>query len=268
MIITEHLCGVAVAYQPERSRRLSAFPDPDKPVGRDQGSLINYQKRAIANAVEYIRQTATNRAMLFTLTSSHRWPGRARGKLLSMFIENMKQNYGMKEYCWVKEHGHKKPPHYASNIHYHFVADVEYFDPVALSVYWSGLFGFHCRSKNSIRLGSKPDKKGKRIFFINSSSFAWYLSKYLGKGISKKGASRSFGISQTARVLSLPECFEARLYFAPSAGKVLTASGALVDSPVSCTGVVYENEQGREFNKSNYKWTKAKDHQVWIGRKG
>lgn len=270
MVVTEHLCGVAIAYNPGRTGKKTTIPNPDN-TDFGQGSNINFQKRKIADAVEYIRQTAKSRAMLFTVTSSHRWPARARGALLSMFIDNLKRNYGLNDYVWVKEQGHKKPPYYASNIHYHFVADIEYFDPVALSVYWSGLFGFHCRSKNSIRLGSKPDKDGKRIFYINSPSFAWYLSKYLGKGLAagRPGLrqSRSFGISERAGILSLPECYEAKVYFAPSTGLVMNAHGELVNAPEVCTGVVMENEQGKRFNKNNFVWNKVKDHQVWMGRR-
>lgn len=267
MIVTEHLCGVTVVYSPERSAK-PPVQKLETDQGRPQGSLYNYQKRKVADAVEYIRRTAESRAMLFTVTTSHRWPARYRGKLLSMLIDNMRANYGLREYAWVREVGDKKPPHYSENLHYHFVADVDWFDPVALSVYWSGLFGFHCKVKNSIRLGSKPDKEGRRMFFLNSDKHAWYLSKYLGKQFKgRQKAGRKFGISAKTSVLSLPECYEAKFSFSQPPGEVLNAKGEFVPHPVSCLGVSMVNEQGMMFNKSLYQWKKIKDHNVWIGRK-
>lgn len=275
MIITEHLSGVAVAYNPDRAKIKRVLPPGSQPGGRDQGSLAGYQKRAVANAVEYIRQTARHRAMLMTVTTSHRWPGRGRGNLLSTFIDNLKKNYDLGEYVWVREVGHVKPIHYRANIHYHFVADIDWLDPVKLSVYWSGLFGYHCRVKNSIRLGSKPDKEGNVRYFIDSPSAAWYLSKYIGKDLHTKSVAnapyrskkpRSFAISETARVLSLPECYEGKLSFTQPPGEVLTAHGELIPHPVVCVGQTFENEKGQLFDKSKYLWRKCKDHQVWIGK--
>lgn len=207
--------------------------------------------------------------MLFTLTTSHRWPGRGRGKLLSMFIENLKKNYGLREFVWVKEYGKCKPPHYRSNIHYHFVADIDYINPVELSLYWSGLFGYHCRVRNALRMGSKPDKKGHRMYYLNSPAHAWYLSKYLGKGFGKRKAKRKqgrrFGISEIAGKLSLPECFESKFSFSQVAGTYLNAFGEMVAHPVVCIGHSQVNEQGREFDKTKYTWKKIEQHAVWIG---
>lgn len=219
--------------------------------------------------------------MLFTLTTSHRWPGRSRGKLLSMFIENLKKNYGLREYVWVKEEGKSKPPHYRKNIHYHFVADIDYINPTALSLYWSGLFGFDCKVRNALRIGSKPDKNGRRMYYLNSPAHAWYLSKYLGKGFGKRKSrpapfyiaghtpqsreGRRFGISNRANILSRPECFESKLSFNEVPGTFVNAKGELVAHPIVCVGHSQVNEQGLEFDKSKYTWKKCKDHNVWIG---
>lgn len=205
--IKVHLTGYAVAYesgaQPKR--------DPDRPPlkGRYQGSLFNQQKHAIADAVEWIRQNSQFKPRIFVATTPGFLDHPAEGRFIQKLVHNLKNGYGMTNYVWVRELTGNGYPHF------HFVADVDKFDPVKLSLYWSGLFDSD--AKNSIRLGTKPDKSGHRRYWINSQRMAWYMTKYLGKsfGESEKKSRktfRTFAISQQAKKESEPLVYEGRVY--------------------------------------------------------
>lgn len=277
MVISKHLSGVAIAFQPSgRSpggRPAGANPyGQEKAKGREQGSLIGYQKRQVANAVEYIRQNAKHKAMIFVCTTSQNWGHEIFNPKISKFTNNLRMSYGCKHYVWVRElNSHGAP-------HYHFVADLPFIDdPVGLSYYWSGLFGYH--QSNSVRLGSAPDKKtGKRKFYVNSRRMAFYLSKYLGKGfedgdgkyfrnswMSAKIAGRSFAMSQEVAKLSQPIRFEQCLHFTQPDDMVMDATGKMVQRPAIVAGRTFENELGEYFNPYHYTWKQAKEHQVYFG---
>lgn len=84
----------------------------------------------------------------------------------------------MLEYVWVRELTGNGYPHF------HFVADVPRFDPVAQSRLWSSYFGSD--KAGSIHLGTKPKWNGHRWvrkYYVDSLKMAFYMSKYIGKGI-------------------------------------------------------------------------------------
>jgi len=115
----------------------------------------------------------------------------------------------MHDYVWVRELTQNGYPHF------HFVADINHFNPVELSLYWSGLF--NSTARNSIRVGSAPNKQGKRKYWIANQRMAWYLTKYLGKSIgdAERGMGRrgfrTFAISQNARKQSQPLVYHSYL---------------------------------------------------------
>ena len=197
-----HITGYAVAYETAHPKRR----DPDrKPLpGRDQGSLYNQQKHAISDAVEWIRQNSRFKPRIFVATTPGFVDHPEEGKLIQRLVHNLKNGYGMGEYVWVRELTGNGFPHW------HFVADIDKFNPVDLSVYWSRLFNSGAR--NSIRCGTKPDKNGKRRFWVTSQRMSHYLTKYLGKAVGdseKKSRKtfRTFAISQKAGEASKPLIF-------------------------------------------------------------
>lgn len=202
-----HRTGCAVVYEEAHPKR---NPDKAPNPGRYQGSLFNQQKHAIANAVDWIRCNSKYKPRIFVATTPGFIDHQAEGKYIQKLVHNLRNGYGMENYVWVRELTQHGFPHW------HFVADVGHVPAVDLSVYWSGLFGSDAR--NSIRFGTRPDKKGVRRYFVNSERMSWYLTKYLGKAIGdcekrakgQRSTFRTFAISQEARKSSEPLLYRSR----------------------------------------------------------
>lgn len=206
MQIKVHLTGLAVAYDgTARPKKPDSVPNP----GRYQGSLYSQQKHAIANSIEWMRLNATYKPRIFVATTPGFLDHSQEGKFIQKLTHNLRNGYDMQHYCWVREFTGNGYPHF------HFVADVDKFDPVKLSLYWSSLFDSD--AKNSIRVGTRPNKFGKRKYWIDNPRMAWYMSKYIGKsmGDSESGVKtrfRTFAISQEARKASEPLLYQGKLY--------------------------------------------------------
>jgi hypothetical protein len=206
--IKVHLTGFACAYEHDGITRTRA-PGREPLKGRDQGSLHSQQKHAIANACEWIRLNARFKPRIMVATTPGFLSLANEADYISKLVHNLKNGYGMENYVWVRELTKKGFPHF------HFVADMDEFDPVQLSLSWSRYFGSN--AKNSIRLGTKPDVRGKRNYWIKNQRMCWYLTKYIGKslgGFEKiKGVRRprTFAISQEAAKLSQPVIYNSFL---------------------------------------------------------
>lgn len=225
MRIKVHLSGMAVAYEngahPKKAER------PPLP-GRAQGSLVNQQKHAIADAIEWIRQNSKFKPRIFVATSPGFIEHAKEGRYIQKLAHNLRNGYGMANYVWVRELTRNGYPHF------HFVADVDEFDPVHLSRYWSGLF---CAdSRNSIRCGTAPfcpkckaklrrrgdtcqecNRRAVVNYWVNSPRMCYYMTKYLGKSVGtfEKGERkqfRTFGISQEARKASEPLIYQGKVF--------------------------------------------------------
>lgn len=198
-------------------------------------------------------------------TTSHNWGKEIYKPHIATFVHNLKETYGCSRYVWVRElNSHGAP-------HYHFVCDIDRIDdPVKLSRYWSGLFGRE--ANNSIRLGSKPNKEGRRLYYLENRRHCFYLAKYLGKSFAPSldlGAvrlvGRKFGMSQEVSRQSVPQKFEARLHFQTFSDTVLSASGQQVTRPAVCVGRTFENSNGEIFNHHHYLWKQHPIHNVFFG---
>lgn len=193
MICAVHLGGQAIVYNPGKTqgRKLHAIAGPPLPC-REHGSRYSQQRRAVVDACEYMRLNARKEpgraAIILTLTSPGFISNADEPRFVKRFFDNLKKNYDLREYVWVREYTKAGYPHY------HCVADWHchrwYFGKhpntmrmriADLSLYWSGLFG--CSSVNSIWVGSKPDHKGHRLYELRTRRHAWYLTKYLGKDL-------------------------------------------------------------------------------------
>jgi hypothetical protein len=201
-----HLTGFACVYEQINHKR-----DPNRPPhqGREQGSLFSQQKHMIADGVEWIRQNSKYKPRIFVVTSPGFVEIPKEGVAISKLVNNMRKNYGMGEYVWVREFTKKGMPHF------HFVADIDKFNPVQLSLLWSSYFGKE--AKNSIRLGTKPRKGHPRVYWIQGPRMAYYMSKYIGKALDplerlKTGRKpRTFGISQLCAKESQPLIYVAKV---------------------------------------------------------
>lgn len=266
MILKKHLCGIAVAYEepgtlrPEKKKVYNPYAVENEP--RPQGSLAGWQKRKIADATEYLRKNSVYRPRIFVATTPGFLDHAHENKYISKLTHNLRNGYNCKNYVWVRELTAKGYPHW------HFVADIPEFDPVSLSLWWSSLFGV--AAKNSIRLGSKPDKKGKRKYWINSDKHAWYLTKYLTKSIGEKESEgrrkfRIFAVSQQLTKLSEPQAFTSVYDYEER--EVLTTSGRMmVKIPTgirhwqNCTAVMSDEDAAKGWN-----WKHTGHGETYIG---
>lgn len=235
MILKSHLCGVAVTFdrfdaddirEPETygSQTVNQYNLESLKNGRPQGSLYSQQKRKIADACEYMRLNAVHKPLIFVATSPGYTDQASEGKLIQKFTHNLRNGYDCKNYVWVREFTQAGFPHF------HFVADMPNVSPIALSLYWSGLFGSD--AVNSIRLGTNY-KNGKRTYYLTSKQQAWYLTKYLGKAIGNceqgavkgKRSFRTFAVSQSLSKLSAPTEFKGRMERSGKVFQAFTVSG-------------------------------------------
>jgi hypothetical protein len=267
MIVSEHLSGVAIAYDAlGGNTKKGVLPS----IGRLQGSLIGYQKRQIADACEYMRLRCKRenfckniKPRIFVCTTSDKWETDKPN--IKAFTHNLKNGYGCLDYVWVKELNQNASPHF------HFVALMPYIqNPVKLSLYWSSLFDQE--AKNSVRLGTAPVPGVRRKYYLENSKMAYYLAKYLGKEMGLQNSwklarqGRTFGISHDLAAISQPVRYEVNYHYREETKEVLTVSGMQTIKLCYPTGTTLENDIGGYFNKSKYKWTKSKDHHVYFGR--
>lgn len=205
----------------------------------------------IADAIEFMRRAGRNRPLIFVCTSPGFIERNHESRIISKFTDNLRTNYGLVDYVWVREFtGHGFP-------HFHFVADIPRFDPVKLSLYWSAFFDVE--AKNSIRLGSAPDRRGRRKFYIDNPRMAWYMSKYIGKALGpdekKKGVTvRTFAISRNARYWSQP------VTYCPTH----SLFGGVKEWVGWANGPEGEQIETR-FNPYAYRWKRSQEHDVWFG---
>lgn len=250
MFIKVHLSGIAIAYEPPQRNSI-----PSGNPGRAQGSLYSQQKRAIADAVEWMRRFGKNKPVIFVATSPGFVDYRHERGPIKALTHYLRRSCDCQDYVWVREFtGHGYP-------HFHFVADMpvprgrdDFRDfAVDMSRYWSSLF--NRTAQNSVRFGTKPPRPR---YFITDVRMARYLSKYIGKAISederRNGTVRRFQISQRARAESQP------LTYAPVRN--------LFNSEVTYTADVLDPDgipRSRTIDPHSFDWKRSKFHEVYFG---
>jgi len=232
VIIKSHLCGIAVRYEEHYEGNKRKNPYAVAPC-RIQGSLYSQQKRRIADALEYMRTESTHKPIIFCATSPGYTDLASEQQLISKLTHNLRNGYSCKNFVWVRETTGLGYPHF------HFVADVPTINVNSLSLYWSGLFGRD--DNNSIRLGTSPkcNKCGTKLkqkgqpcyksgctgigivqYYLKGKKMSWYMSKYIGKGISgiekqvitnKKKSFRTFHISKDLALKTEPDIYKSKM---------------------------------------------------------
>jgi hypothetical protein len=250
MRVKVHITGFACAYEAVPMKPKN--PDRSQ-AGRWQGSLFNQQKHAIADGVEWIRRNSRFKPRIWVMTTPGYIEAAREGSLIKELTANLRNGYGMGEYVWVRELTKKGFPHF------HFVGDIDQFDPVKLSLYWSGLFGK--TAKNSVRLGTRPDKNGRRKFWVNSAKMAWYMSKYIGKDLEKPAGMkrrpyRTFAISQRARRESQPLLY---------VGQLSDTWRGLKERQFTLSDEQVEEGLPQTVNPHNYRWKWTGHGQTYCG---
>jgi len=222
-----------------------------------------------------MRLNSTHKPLIFAATVPINADFTLQNSNLSKFCENLRSNYDVKNYVWVREYQDNGRPHY------HFVADAPFIDARKLSLYWSGLF---CTDRiNSIRMGTNPKRPPVR-YFVNSPTMARYLTKYMGKELGtheegKRRGIRTFGHSVECWKKSQPVKYEAT--FNRKFVTMTSPYGEDVDmlENISRTFTLCEDaeqnlievygkvpDELREFDDSQYTWFKPNPlHEVWYG---
>jgi len=260
-----HLSGVAIAYDDNNSTKKSVF----KGTSRYQGSLIGQQKRAIADAVEWMRLYGNHRPLFFVLTSPGYLKPNEHSRKISQFCNTLRNGYRCSDYVWVRELTKSGCPHY------HFVADIPFIrDPVAISRYWSSLFGRN--DGNSLRLGSAPIN-GKRKFYVDDQKASRYISKYIGKDLENishelleagypqafyKKMYRSFAISERARLMSKPVVYSANYHFVEREAYNHAEQKVIVKDYVCRT---FEDSAGGYIDPHKWRWKRIEPHNIFFG---
>lgn len=272
MLLKRHLCGIHVQY-PEGCGNQSGKLIHGMSCGREQGSLYSQQKKRIADAVFRLQQTARPdcQPIIFVATSPGYVDRANEPKFVSSLVDNLRKGYGMERFLWVREFTGNGFPHF------HFIANIPLkkrakaykwdgrrhleipFDPVKLSVYWSSLFDQD--AKNSIRVGSKPNKYGQiMVYLSNSRRKAWYLAKYIGKSRSQdevrsKAKIKAFHMDHRTSAEIEPELFTSKQVTETRAVAVLGKKGIeTVYHDIPTDEIIFENERGELISPHGIGW--------------
>ena len=105
------------------------------------------------------------------------------GKAYKILLDQLRNQYGVKKYVWVKEYQQN------GNVHYHILMDTTYIDIKKLEKTWHNALhnvtGQYPTTNNSVRLGEQP-----RVY--NVKKVKNYLSKYITKQIAEEDKNRNY----------------------------------------------------------------------------
>ena len=105
------------------------------------------------------------------------------GKAYKILLDQLRNQYGVKKYVWVKEYQEN------GNVHYHLLMDTTYIDIKKLEKTWHNALhnvtGQYPTTNNSVRLGNNP-----RVYFVKKVKN--YLSKYITKQIAEEAENRNY----------------------------------------------------------------------------
>lgn len=283
MYVKKHLCGIFIAY-PEACGKQSGKLIHGQSVGRDQGSHYNQQKRQIADGVARLQQLQTDdcKTLIMVATSPGYLENANEPKFISKLVTYLRNGFGMERYLWVREYTRKGFPHF------HFAANIPLgkksvtlankgtpitvpFDPVAVSKIWSGYFDQN--NLTSIRLGSKPNKYGRRMFYLGRNTRkAWYLAKYIGKSRGKdesvaKGRLRAFSMDDKTSAEIEPQIFQSKYVTeckVVSTWNAQTKKMEYIVYDIPTGERIFEDENGNLFSPHGIDW-RSVGHDVFVG---
>ena len=105
------------------------------------------------------------------------------GKAYKILLDQLRNQYRVKKYVWVKEYQEN------GNVHYHILMDTTYIDIVKLQKTWNNAIhnvtGQYPQYNNSVRLGNNP-----RVYSVKKVKN--YLSKYITKQIAEEAENRNY----------------------------------------------------------------------------
>ena len=105
------------------------------------------------------------------------------GKAYKIFLDQLRNQYRIKKYVWVKEYQE------CGNVHYHILMDTTFVDVKKLQKTWNNalhnITGQYPTTNNSVRLGDNP-----RVY--NIQKVKNYLSKYITKQIANEADTLTY----------------------------------------------------------------------------
>lgn len=139
-------------------------------------------------------QTKNSNNMLFiTFTFPFDPTEKEAADIWNRLLKNLKQNYHVKKYVWVKERQKN------GRLHYHIIIDRDRVGVINLQKSYNSAIN-HVRpdvdcSSNSVRLGTRP-------IIRNINSVAKYLSKYISKSNDENGefTTKAYGYSDNMKI--------------------------------------------------------------------
>lgn len=207
--------------------------------------------------------------LIVTLTSPGFIDHANEPNFLKRFLDNLRKNYGLDHYVWVREYTKQGYPHF------HFICVCDSLPAKELSGLWASYFGVEGNT-NSVRLGTKPTWNGKRWIrrlYVNSPRMARYLAKYIGKDVAPSETRKQVWNEKKNR------------WEKGRAPRIFAVSEQLAEMTEPCryTEGMHERFDGRhervwipeenppdwmeitQFNPHALRWWKVSEHSVYFG---
>lgn len=160
--------------------------------------ITNRIYRDLVSAAIKMKFQAVFGIVFFTSTFPYDPSEEEAQAIFKNFMKNLKTNYNVKNYLWVKERQKN------GRLHYHFLAEVPYCPIKRLQkAYNSAILGINRTvlvSNNSLRL---PNSKKFGNLVRDPRQLAAYIGKYLTKGRYFEWRLPCFGISKNLYPLSM-----------------------------------------------------------------
>lgn len=138
-------------------------------------------------AINMFRNRSNNLTFV-TLTLPEAKSHKEVNKCLSMFHENLKKNYGLKNYIAVGERGEEN-----GRLHYHCLYDLPFIDIRVFSVIWSSTLGYY--GKNAPFTCQLP-KEENRSIVDDPLRLVKYLTKYISKSLNQEFDARCYFVTR------------------------------------------------------------------------
>lgn len=180
----------------DQVRKMIADLDSPKESKKRKFKLNHHSRQQIISSGCYGFEIRKHKVLFITLTYPEimfRYSGiegKSDNEALKKFINNLRTNYGLAGYVWVKELTKKGTPHY------HMIIDIPYTPITKLNDMWAKVCGF--KSKNCVRSDPKNGLVVKR-----PQDAGFYVAKYISKVKNGSFDKRTYAISNSWQIPTL-----------------------------------------------------------------
>jgi len=172
-------------------------PDPINGKKQKFFEIDKSEYRKIASSAVNLWEQRQNKIIFFTLTFPFDVSEKVANVCYSKFMDNLKANYGLKNYISTKERGEVGRGY----IHYHCLFDIVYNDITKINKAWCNTFrSFAPYSGCAVRL---PPRRNGGAVVQTQERCVKYLAKYVAKSVGVKFEKPCVFISRS--ILSRPQ---------------------------------------------------------------